>query len=57
MGGKKLNKPISGMVPYGNGYLMVGADGGIFDFASLPFSGSLGDRPPSSPVVAVAATG
>ena len=39
----------------GAGYLMVAADGGIFNFSSLPFSGSLGDRPPSSPVVAVAA--
>ena len=51
MGGTKLNQPISGMVTYGDGYLMVGADGGIFNFSSLPFSGSLGDKPP---VVAVA---
>jgi hypothetical protein len=57
MGATKLNKPISGMVPYGDGYLMVGADGGIFNFSSLPFSGSLGDRPPSSPITAVAAIG
>jgi hypothetical protein len=55
MGGTKLNKPISGMVPYGDGYLMVGADGGIFNFSNLPFSGSLGDKPPAAPVVAVAA--
>jgi carboxypeptidase family protein/fibronectin type III domain protein len=55
MGGTKLNKPVSGMVRYGDGYLMVGADGGIFNFSSLPFSGSLGDKPPASPVVAVAA--
>ena len=55
MGGTKLNKPISGMVPYGDGYLMVGADGGIFNFSALPFSGSLGEKPPASPVVAVAA--
>jgi hypothetical protein len=54
MGGKALNKPVSGMVRYGDGYLMVGADGGIFNFSSSPFAGSLGDQPPNSPVVAVA---
>ena len=55
LGDVKLNKPVIGMVRYGDGYLMVGADGGIFTFSSLPFSGSLGDKPPASPVVAVAA--
>jgi hypothetical protein len=34
---------------------MFGADGGIFNFSSRPFAGSLGDRPPASPIVAVAA--
>jgi hypothetical protein len=34
---------------------MVGADGGIFNFSNLPFSGSLGDKPPASPVAAVSA--
>jgi hypothetical protein len=43
------------MVPFGNGYLMVGADGGIFNFSDKPFNGSLGANPPASPVVAVAA--
>jgi hypothetical protein len=55
MGATKLNRPVVGMVRYGDGYLMVGADGGIFNFSSLPFAGSLGDKPPASPVVAVAA--
>ena len=55
LGGVKLNKPVVGMVRYGDGYLMVGADGGIFNFSSSPFSGSLGDKPPASPIVAVAA--
>jgi hypothetical protein len=55
MGATKLNKPVVGMVRYGDGYLMVGADGGIFNFSSSPFAGSLGDKPPASPVVAVAA--
>jgi len=31
MGGAHLNRPFVGMVAFGNGYLMVGADGGIFD--------------------------
>jgi hypothetical protein len=43
------------MVRYSDGYLMVGADGGIFTFSSSPFAGSLGDKAPAAPVVAVAA--
>jgi hypothetical protein len=54
MGGTRLNKPVVGMVRYGDGYLMVGADGGIFNFSTGPFAGSLGDKPPAAPVVAVA---
>jgi hypothetical protein len=54
LGGTTLNKPVVGMVRYGDGYLMVGADGGIFNFSTLPFSGSLGDKPPPTPIVAVA---
>ena len=51
MGSTKLNKPVVGMVRYGNGYLMVGADGGIFNFSDKTFSGSLGGDPPSRPIV------
>jgi hypothetical protein len=51
MGDKKLNKPVVGMVRYGAGYLMVAADGGIFSFSDRPFVGSLGDNPPSKPIV------
>jgi hypothetical protein len=43
------------MVPYGNGYLMVAEDGGIFNFSDKVFRGSLGATPPARPVVAVAA--
>jgi hypothetical protein len=57
MGGRPLNKPIVGMVAFGNGYLMVGADGGIFNFSNLPFYGSLGANPPPIPIVSVAASG
>jgi hypothetical protein len=54
MGGTKLNKPISGIVPGDAGYLMVGEDGGIFAFGKVAFNGSLGGKPPADPVVAVA---
>ena len=56
MGNVALNRPVVGMVAFGNGYLMVGEDGGIFNFSDRPFLGSLGDRPPASAVVAVAAS-
>jgi hypothetical protein len=55
MGGTALNKPITGMVPYGNGYLMVAEDGGVFTFSDKAFTGSLGGRSPARPIVAVAA--
>jgi uncharacterized delta-60 repeat protein len=55
MGGTRLNQPVDGMIAYGNGYLMVASDGGIFVFSNRPFAGSLGDHPPSEPIVAAAA--
>ena len=55
MGGTPLAKPVTGMVPYGNGYLMVGEDGGIFSFSDQAFAGSLGASPPARPIVSVAA--
>jgi len=57
LGGQRLNRPVSGMVPNGSGYLMVGEDGGIFNFSDRPFLGSLGANPPARPVVAVAVLG
>jgi hypothetical protein len=36
---------------------MVGEDGGIFNFSSSPFAGSLGGHPPARPIAAVAARG
>jgi hypothetical protein len=55
MGGTPLNQSVTGMVRFGDGYLMVARDGGIFDFSSQPFSGSLGGHPPARPIVSVAA--
>jgi hypothetical protein len=57
MGGQKLNKPVTGMVRYADGYLMVGEDGGIFNFSNQQFLGSLGDKPPARPIVSVAPLG
>ncbi|HEX5095958.1 MAG TPA: hypothetical protein VFX21_08095 [Acidimicrobiia bacterium] len=45
------------MVRFGDGYLMVGEDGGIFNFSNQPFYGSLGSTPPAVPIVSVAASG
>jgi hypothetical protein len=42
------------MVRFGDGYLMVGTDGGIFNFSDEPFSGSLAGTLLPQPVVAVA---
>jgi hypothetical protein len=55
LGSVRLAKPVTGMVRYGDGYLMVGEDGGIFNFSTLAFVGSLGGNPPARPIVSVAA--
>ena len=55
MGATHLNRPITGMFAYGDAYLMAAEDGGVFNFASKPFLGSLGGHPPTRPIVAVAA--
>ena len=46
-----------GMVPFGNAYLMVAEDGGIFNFSNRAFSGSLGADPPADPITSVAVLG
>ena len=55
MGGAKLNKPVNGLVAFGNGYLMVASDGGIFDFSNKPFVGSLGGVAIPAPIIGVTA--
>jgi hypothetical protein len=53
--GQSLNQPIIGMVAYGNAYLMVASDGGIFNFATnKAFQGSLGGQAIPFPIVSVA---
>ena len=42
------------MVAYGDGYLLVATDGGIFSFSDRGFDGSLGANPPNYPIISVA---
>jgi len=52
-----LNKPIVGSSSTGGGYVDVAADGGVFNFGTVGFYGSLGGAtlyvppPPPAPVV------
>ncbi len=55
LAGVELNRPVVALVAYGNGYVMLGSDGGAFSFSDLAFLGSLGGDPPESDVVAIAA--
>ena len=57
MGGHHLNAPVVGMAatPDGQGYWLVAADGGVFNFGDAPFAGSMGGRPLNAPVVGMAA--
>ncbi|MCU1485083.1 MAG: Esterase [Actinomycetia bacterium] len=56
LGGRRLNAPITGMIAYGDGYLMTAGDGGAFTFSNRRFRGSLAGYPPAQPIVAIAAT-
>jgi hypothetical protein len=49
-----LNQPLAQVVVGEPGYLLAARDGGVFAFGP-PFLGSLGNRPPTAPVVAVGA--
>jgi hypothetical protein len=49
MGGKPLNKPMTGMVPYGNGYLMVAEDAASSPSPTRASWASLGSTPPAGP--------
>ncbi|MCP4961662.1 MAG: hypothetical protein GY925_20645 [Actinomycetia bacterium] len=53
--GASLDKPINGMVAFGDAYLMSASDGGVFNFSNLAFFGSLGGRTIASPIVGIAA--
>ncbi len=53
-----LNAPIVGLTPTadGEGYWLLGADGGVFSFSDAQFYGSTGSLQLDAPVVAMAAT-
>jgi hypothetical protein len=55
MGGMPLNKPVNGLVAFGNGYMMVASDGGAFNFSNRSFLGSLGGKTLPAPMVGIAA--
>ena len=57
LGGTKLNKPITGILPTpsGEGYWMVASDGGIFAFGDAPYYGSAGALKLNQPIVGMAA--
>jgi hypothetical protein len=57
-GGLQLNAPAVGMAstPSGQGYWIVGADGGIFNYGDAGFFGSAGALPLNAPIVGMART-
>jgi hypothetical protein len=58
-GSHPLNAPIVGMAatPGGNGYWLVGADGGVFDFGTASFLGSEGGKSLPAPIVGIGGMG
>ena len=53
-----LNQPAVGIAadPIGGGYWVVAADGGVFNFGTAAFHGSLGNLHLAAPIVGMAAT-
>jgi hypothetical protein len=58
MGGQHLNAPIADadVTPTGKGYVMVGEDGGIFNFGDAEFEGSEGGTKLNGPVKSITLT-
>ncbi len=58
LAGVQLSAPVVGMAstPDGNGYWLVGADGGVFSFGDATPYGSMGGHALSAPVVGMAST-
>ena len=55
-GNIRLNQPINGMAPTGDGggYWFVASDGGVFAFGDATFLGSMGGSRLNAPVVGMA---
>jgi Immunoglobulin I-set domain len=58
LAGKHLAAPIVGVAatPYGGGYWLVGADGGVFTFGNANYYGSLGGTHLNAPIVGITPT-
>jgi hypothetical protein len=58
LSGRRLTADVVGMAaaPAGDGYWLLGGDGGVFSFGSARFFGSTGAMKLNQPVVAMAAT-
>ncbi|HEY1652962.1 MAG TPA: sialidase family protein [Acidimicrobiales bacterium] len=58
LAGMKLNAPIfsSAALPNGNGYWLLGSDGGVFAFGQAQFYGSTGSMHLNAPIVGMAST-
>jgi hypothetical protein len=58
LSGKRLNADVVGMTgtPAGDGYWLLGRDGGVFSFGAARFFGSTGAMRLNQPVVAMAST-
>jgi hypothetical protein len=54
MGGTRLDQPVAGAVAFGDGYLMVGSAGAVYDFSDKAYYGSLTGRHPSAAILALA---
>ena len=58
LSGRTLNADVVGMTstPYGDGYWLLGRDGGVFTFGAARFFGSTGAMTLNQPVIAMAPT-
>ena len=54
MGAAPLDHPVVGAVAFGDGYLMVGSAGAVYDFSDKPYYGSLTGRHTSAAILALA---
>jgi hypothetical protein len=58
MAGRHLNAPVVGIAETsgGRGYWLAASDGGVFNFGSAGFYGSMGGQHLNRPIVGIAAT-
>ncbi len=56
-GSLPLTHPVVDGTSFSGGYLLLGSDGGVFNFAGGGFYGSLGDRALSAPAASITADG